>query len=77
MDDNGGTKDDVKVPEGDVGDRINQMFTEDGKDCSKSRPPFFFLRPQNSDTYTSVDVVILTAMGEQACMEVKEAPAVK
>ncbi|KAL4961298.1 Eukaryotic translation initiation factor eIF-5A [Aspergillus stella-maris] len=53
MDDNGNTKDDVKVPEGDVGDRINKMFTEDGKDCN---------------------VVILTSMGEQACMEVKEAP---
>ncbi|KAL3495362.1 translation protein SH3-like domain-containing protein [Aspergillus germanicus] len=53
MDDNGGTKDDVKVPDGDVGDRINKMFTEEGKDCN---------------------VVILTAMGEQSCMEVKEAP---
>ncbi|KAL3461458.1 translation protein SH3-like domain-containing protein [Aspergillus heterothallicus] len=53
MDDNGGTKDDVKVPDGDVGDRINKMFTDEGKDCN---------------------VVILTAMGEQACMEVKEAP---
>ncbi|KAJ0422481.1 translation protein SH3-like domain-containing protein [Aspergillus carlsbadensis] len=53
MDDNGGTKDDVKVPDGDVGDRINKMFTDDGKDCN---------------------VVILTAMGEQSCMEVKEAP---
>ncbi|KAL4929449.1 Eukaryotic translation initiation factor eIF-5A [Aspergillus undulatus] len=53
MDDNGGTKDDVKVPEGEVGDRINKMFTDEGKDCN---------------------VVILTSMGEQACMEVKEAP---
>ncbi|KAL4881217.1 translation protein SH3-like domain-containing protein [Aspergillus karnatakaensis] len=53
MDDNGGTKDDVKVPDGEVGDRINKMFTDEGKDCN---------------------VVILTAMGEQACMEVKEAP---
>ncbi|KAL2799375.1 translation protein SH3-like domain-containing protein [Aspergillus insuetus] len=53
MDDNGGTKDDVKVPDGDVGDRINKMFTEESKDCN---------------------VVILTAMGEQSCMEVKEAP---
>ncbi|KAL4951472.1 translation protein SH3-like domain-containing protein [Aspergillus filifer] len=53
MDDNGNTKDDVKVPEGEVGDRINKMFTEEGKDCN---------------------VVILTSMGEQACMEVKEAP---
>ncbi|KAL4866298.1 hypothetical protein BDV12DRAFT_173204 [Aspergillus spectabilis] len=53
MDDNGTTKDDVKVPDGEVGDRINKMFTDEGKDCN---------------------VVILTAMGEQACMEVKEAP---
>ncbi|BCS23892.1 Eukaryotic translation initiation factor eIF-5A [Aspergillus puulaauensis] len=56
MDDNGGTKDDVKVPEGEIGDKINTMFTEDGKDCN---------------------VVILTSMGEQACMEVKEAPGAK
>lgn len=77
MDDNGGTKDDVKVPEGDVGDKINQMFTEEAKDCSKSRLPLFFSTLQNLDTYTSVDVVILTAMGEQACMEVKEAPGAK
>lgn len=34
MTDNGDTKDDVKVPENDVGDKINQMFSED-KDCSK------------------------------------------
>ncbi|KAL4752376.1 hypothetical protein BDW72DRAFT_171803 [Aspergillus terricola var. indicus] len=53
MDDNGDTKDDVKVPEGEVGDRINKMFKEEEKDCN---------------------VVILTSMGEQMCMEVKEAP---
>ncbi|RDW93518.1 Eukaryotic translation initiation factor eIF-5A [Aspergillus mulundensis] len=53
MDDNGDTKDDVKVPEGEVGDRINKMFTDEGKDCN---------------------VIILTSMGEQMCMEVKEAP---
>ncbi|OJJ60110.1 hypothetical protein ASPSYDRAFT_44515 [Aspergillus sydowii CBS 593.65] len=56
MDDNGSTKDDVKLPEGEVGDKINQMFTNEGKDCN---------------------VIILTAMGEQACMEVKEAPGAK
>ncbi|KAL2871050.1 Eukaryotic translation initiation factor eIF-5A [Aspergillus lucknowensis] len=53
MDDAGNTKDDVKVPEGDVGDRIHKMFNDEGKDCN---------------------VVVLTAMGEQSCMEVKEAP---
>ncbi|KAL4780899.1 translation protein SH3-like domain-containing protein [Aspergillus varians] len=53
MDDNGSTKDDVKVPEGEVGERLIRMFREEEKDCN---------------------VVILTSMGEQACMEVKEAP---
>ncbi|KAH6635467.1 translation protein SH3-like domain-containing protein [Chaetomium sp. MPI-SDFR-AT-0129] len=28
-----GEKNDVKVPDGDVGARINKMFTEEGKDC--------------------------------------------
>ncbi|KAL4810784.1 translation protein SH3-like domain-containing protein [Aspergillus unguis] len=53
MDDNGDTKDDVKLPENEVGDRIKKMFKEEEKDCN---------------------VIILTAMGEQAAMEVKEAP---
>ena len=36
MDDGGSTKDDVKVPDGEVGDKINKMFKDDGKDCSMS-----------------------------------------
>jgi translation initiation factor 5A len=75
MDDNGSTKDDVKLPEGEVGDKINQMFTNEGKDCSKSHPPSF--QAFRIRTLTFVDVIILTAMGEQACMEVKEAPGAK
>jgi len=35
MSDDGTTKDDVKVPDGEVGDKINKLFTEDGKDTSK------------------------------------------
>jgi translation initiation factor 5A len=35
MSDDGTTKDDVKVPDNEVGDKINKMFTEDGKDTSK------------------------------------------
>lgn len=35
MSDDGSTKDDVKVPDGEVGDKINKLFTEDGKDTSK------------------------------------------
>ncbi|KAJ5740524.1 eukaryotic translation initiation factor 5A-2 [Penicillium malachiteum] len=51
--DDGDTKDDVKVPEGEVGDRINRMFKDEGKD---------------------VNVIIQTAMGEEAAVEAKEAP---
>jgi len=35
MSEDGSTKDDVKVPDGEVGDKINKMFTEDGKDTSE------------------------------------------
>jgi translation initiation factor 5A len=35
MDESGATKDDVKLPEGEIGDKINKMFNEEGKDCSK------------------------------------------
>jgi translation initiation factor 5A len=38
MTDSGDTKDDVKVPDGEVGDKINKLFTEEGKDTSKSNP---------------------------------------
>lgn len=39
MSDDGSQKDDVKVPEGDVGDKIKKLFHDDGKDTSK--PPTF------------------------------------
>ncbi|KAJ6036458.1 eukaryotic translation initiation factor 5A-2 [Penicillium herquei] len=51
--DDGDTKDDVKVPEGEVGERINRMFKDENKD---------------------VNVIIQTAMGEEAAVEAKEAP---
>ncbi|KAF1361511.1 translation initiation factor eIF-5A [Lizonia empirigonia] len=34
MSDDGSTKDDVKLPDGEVGDKINKLFTEEGKDTS-------------------------------------------
>ena len=37
MDDAGNTKDDVKLPEGDVGDKIRKML-DDNKDVSKYFP---------------------------------------
>jgi hypothetical protein len=35
MSEDGTTKDDVKVPDGEVGDKINKLFTEESKDTSK------------------------------------------
>lgn len=34
MDDAGNTKDDVKLPDGEVGDRIKKLFVEEGKDTN-------------------------------------------
>jgi len=53
MAEDGETKDDVKVPDGEVGEKIKQLFTTEEKDTN---------------------VIVLTAMGEQAAIEAKEAP---
>jgi len=53
MSDDGDTKDDVKMPDGEIGDKINKLFKVEEKD---------------------ITVVILTAMGEEAAVEAKEAP---
>jgi translation initiation factor 5A len=53
MSDDGDTKDDVKMPDGEIGDKIMKLFKTDEKDTN---------------------VVILTAMGEEAAVEAKEAP---
>jgi len=72
MSDDGTTKDDVKVPENEVGEKISKMFTEDGKDTSQ------FVRMAWTTTIladiTSTDVIVLSAMGEEAAMDCKEAP---
>ncbi len=36
MADDGETKDDVKVPDGEVGEKIEKLFTTEEKDTSKS-----------------------------------------
>lgn len=75
MTDDGVTKDDVKVPDGEVGDKINKLFKVEEKDISKSRQ----LRVSNihpsvhGANSSFADVVILTAMGEEAAIEAKEA----
>ena len=50
----GSTKEDVKVPEGQLGDQLTTDF-EEGKDLV---------------------VIVQTAMGEEACIQFKEAPRV-
>lgn len=35
MSDDGATKDDVKVPDGEIGDKIEKLFRTDEKDTSK------------------------------------------
>lgn len=35
MSEDGTTKDDVKVPDGEVGDKINKLFKDEEKDTSK------------------------------------------
>jgi translation initiation factor 5A len=72
MTDSGDTKDDVKVPDNEVGEKINQMFVTEEKECSKLRHCPNMLR--NYTLTLSSDIVVLTAMGEEAAMECKEAP---
>jgi len=52
MSDDGTTKDDVKIPDGETGDKIKKLFQEEGKD---------------------VNVIVLTAMGEETAIDAKEA----
>ena len=40
MSDDGDTKDDVKVPDGDTGDKIVKLFKEEEKDTSQYRLSF-------------------------------------
>jgi translation initiation factor 5A len=41
MADDGETKDDVKVPDGEVGDKIDKLFTQEEKDTSKASLSLF------------------------------------
>lgn len=71
MSDDGSTKDDVKLPDGEVGDKINKLFVDEGKDTSKLshnlRSPWIIAN-------IFPGVIVLTAMGEEAAIDAKEAP---
>lgn len=72
MSDDGSTKDDVKTPQNDVGDKINKMFTDDGKDVSEYWPRT--LLGSSHRLTNKLDVIVLTAMGEEVAIDAKEAP---
>lgn len=69
MSDNGDTKDDVKVPEGDVGEKIDRLFKTEEKDTSGRS--FLLITYM---TLIILDVIVLTSMGEEVAIEAKEAP---
>ena len=69
MSEDGTTKDDVKVPEGEVGDKIEKLFRTEEKDTSKSR-----LHGHSFPLLIMLDVIVLTSMGEEVAIEAKEAP---
>ena len=70
MADDGETKDDVKVPEGDVGEKIEKLFKTEEKDTSKSQHIV-----TTHISLTQSDVIVLTSMGEEVAIEAKEAPS--
>ena len=43
--DDGSTKDDVKVPDNEIGERINKLFNEEQKDTSKLSRCYKHLSP--------------------------------
>lgn len=53
MNDDGDMKEDVRMPDGEIGEKIQRLFKTEEKDTN---------------------VIILTAMGEEAAIEAKEAP---
>jgi translation initiation factor 5A len=70
MADNGDTKDDVKIPDGEVGEKIEKLFRVEEKDTSE----FFLWQKCETGELTGLDVIVLTAMGEEVAIEAKEAP---
>lgn len=66
--DDGTMKDDVKVPEGEVGEKIEKLY-RDEKDLSELTPLLVIMK-----ILKTADVIVLTSMGEEVAIEAKEAP---
>lgn len=63
-------KDDVKVPDGEVGDKVEKLFKQEEKDLSE------YLCTSSgglAGILTFPDVIVLTSMGEEVAIEAKEA----
>ena len=69
MSEDGETKDDVKVPDGEVGDKIQKLFRVEEKDTSKWRESTIRM-----PCLILLDVIVLTSMGEECAIDAKEAP---
>lgn len=79
MSDDGSQKDDVKLPDGDVGEKIEKLFRTEEKDTSKFFIYIFLfftiqLRKLLTFLFPYLDVTIMTAMGEEVAVDAKEAP---
>ncbi|KAI9718565.1 MAG: translation initiation factor eIF5A [Candelaria pacifica] len=70
MSDDGDTKDDVKVPDGEVGDKIEKLFKVEEKDTSE----WLFEHFIRDGGLIAADVIVLTSMGEEVAIDAKEAP---
>ncbi len=70
MAEDGETKDDVKVPDGEVGDKVEKLFKQEEKDLSEN----LCISPGVlAGILTFTDVIVLTSMGEEVAIEAKEA----
>ena len=69
MSDDGGTKDDVKLPEGEIGKTTYFSFGSTAKIWAGDKIEKLF-RTEEKDT----NVIVLTAMGEECAIDAKEAP---
>ena len=70
MSEDGETKDDVKLPEGEVGEKIEKLFRAEEKDTSKIEILFRY----EPVLICYLDVIVLTSMGEEVAIDAKEAP---
>lgn len=74
MTDDGDTKDDVRLPDNEIGEKINKLFKVDEKDTSKILNPLVLFSLSQFTNRHRLDVIILTSMGEESAVEAKEAP---